>query len=138
MEKKIKKAIKKYQCSGCIVGGDIKCFSKTDGSAGCSKHYAGTMISGIGTILLGMPKGFNRLGAISDLKPVIFEKFEDSTWNLEKWNIPVWKHLNKKGYTMVRGLSPRTNNPFIHIYLENCMDKINCKEITEQDIKEMD
>ena len=30
-----------------------------------------------GKIYLGMPKGFNRLGSYGEMKPNIFEKFED-------------------------------------------------------------
>jgi hypothetical protein len=33
---------------------------------------------------------------------------------------------------------PRKNEPFLHIYLENCLDKIDCLEITEEDINQMD
>lgn len=139
MEKKIKNAIEEYQCSGCVVGGDVSCFeSNSLGGVGCGKHMAGTIISSIGTILLGMPKGFNRLGSASYLKPNIYKTFEESEWKYDKWNIPTWKYLTKDGHTMVRGLSPRTNSTFIHIYLENCIDKINCLEITQADVDFMD
>jgi len=85
-----------------------------------------------------MPKGFNRLGQIAELKPFIFDTFENSKWKYDMWNIPVWKYLNKDGHTMVRGLMPRRNEPFVHIYLENCIDKINCLEITQSDVDSMD
>lgn len=138
MEKQIKKAIEKYQCSGCANGGNISCFSTYSSGIGCGKHYAGTMISNIGSIFLGMPKGFNRLGINNDLKPNIFQKFEDCDWKYNQWNVPVWKYLNPERHTMVRGFIPRLNGSFIHIFLENCMDKINCLEMTEEDIDKMD
>jgi hypothetical protein len=68
------------------------------------------------------------------MKPNIFEKFEDG-WGYNEFNYPAWKHLNENGHTIVRGLSPRINVPFIHIFLENCREKINCFEITETNYK---
>jgi hypothetical protein len=138
LEENVKKAIKEYQCSGCMEGCDTECFGPANSGCGCGKHYAGTMIfPGVGKIFLGMPKGFNRLGKDSEMKPYIFEKFEDG-WGYDKFNIPVWKHLNKDGHTIVRGLSPRINVPFIHIFLEDCREKIQCHEITDDDINEID
>ncbi len=140
MNKEHKKTIKNYQCQGCMIGYDTSCFEENlTGGIGCGKHTAGTYIGGIGKVILGLPKGFCRVGKFDgDLIPSIFEKFEDSGWDYSKWNIPVWKHLNKEGHTLIRGISPRVNSPFIHIFLENCLDKINCLEITEEDINGMD
>lgn len=139
MEDKIKKSIEEYQCSGCISGCDISCFKPNKiAGIGCGEHYAGTMATGIGSFFLGLPRGFNRKGEQKDLKPIIFDKFEDSTWEYDMWNIPTWKHLNENGHTLVRGMMPRRNENFLHIYLENCIDKINCLEITKEDIKGMD
>ena len=139
MEDNVKKAIEEYQCSGCISGHNIECFGESEsGGCGCGKHYAGTMVLPmIGKIFLGMPKGFNRLGEFVNAKPSIFEKFEDG-WGYNKFNYPVWKYLNENGHTVVRGLCPRINVPFIHIFLEDCREKIDCLEITDADIKEMD
>lgn len=141
MEKKLKNAIEEYQCSGCIVGGDISCFKKNTivpESVGCGNHSPGTMISGIGTIFLGMPKGFNRLGQQENMKIFMFDDFDSSEVGYNMWNVPTWKHLNELGHTLVRGLRPRKNEAFLHIFLENCMDKINCLEITEEQISKMD
>jgi hypothetical protein len=140
MEIKIKKAIEEYQCSGCISGHNTECFEACDTGCGCGKHYAGTMML-LGKIFLGMPKGFNRLGKIEDMKPYIFENYEDFKkeygGGYDMFNIPVWKHLDKNGNTLIRGIQPRLNAPFIHIILGNCLSEINCLEITEYDIKEM-
>jgi len=139
METKIKLAIEKYQCSGCIFGSDISCFeSNSEGGIGCGKHYAGTVEAGIGRIFFGMPKGFNRLGDYPKLKPNIYNTFESSNWKYDMWNIPVWKYLSKEGHTFVRGIIPRRNESFIHVFLENCINKINCVEITQADIDKMD
>ena len=40
--------------------------------------------------------------------------------------------------TLVRGLSPRINKPFLDIYLKDVRDKINCFEIFKEDIESMD
>lgn len=139
MEEKIKNSIQNYQCSGCIKGSDISCFNKNkDGGIGCGEHYSGTIISNIGKIFLGLPKGFNRLGRNESLKPNIYETFESSEWKYDMWNIPTWKYLNENGHTIVRGMMPRRNDSFIHIFLEDCRDKINCLEITQADVDSMD
>lgn len=139
METKFKLAIEEYQCSGCINGGDISCFKEnTNGGIGCGNHYAGTTIYGVGKIFLGMPKGFNRLGEQEELKPIIYDTFESSNWKYDMWNIPVWKYLSEEGHTFVRGLMPRRNEPFLHVFLENCIDKINCLEVSRDDVYEMD
>jgi len=139
MKNHIKKCIEEYQCSGCVSGSDIECFKPSEhGGIGCGKHHAGTMTPIIGNFFLGIPKGFNRLGKQTDLKPVIFDKFKDCTWDYGKYNMPVWKYLNKKGHTFIRGMMPRRNENFLHIFLENCIDKIDCFEISQEDVDYMD
>jgi len=138
METKVKDAIKEYQCSGCTNGSFPSCFTEYGSGVGCGSHHAGTIMMPIGFIFLGLPKGFNRLGPVSPehLKPRIFKTYEDSKYN--KWNIPTWKHLNEDGHTLVRGISPRTNLPFTDIFLEDCVSKIDCLEISQEEINAMD
>lgn len=139
INEKVKHAIEEYQCSGCLFGYDTTCFGNNSiAGIGCGKHRAATMIGGIGKIYIGMPKGFNRLGAFENKQPYIFENIESADWEYDMWNIPVWKYLSKEGHTFVRGIMPRRNEPFIHIYLEDCLDKINCLEILQKDIDYMD
>lgn len=139
MEESIKKAIEEYQCPGCVCGMDIRCYKPCEDGEGvqCDKHACGTLMTGAGLFFLGMPKGFNRTGQLEhEQKVLIFEKAKDYL-GFNMWNVPVWKHLDGCN-TIVRGLSPRINYPFIHVYLENCMDKIDCLEITKDDIDSMD
>ena len=140
MEQKIKEAIEEYQCSGCVAGSDITCYNKGHWGSGCSSHVAGTSVSNIGKIFLGMPIGFNRLGPDNDLTIQIYNDFEeqDENWGYDKFNVPVWKFKDDLGNTLIRGLSPRRNQAFIHIILEDCIDNIRCVEITKEDVKEMD
>lgn len=153
MNNKLKSAIETYQCPGCSFGSDISCFEKDKHdleNKGCGKHCAGTLIlPGPGRVFLGLPHGFDRLGRISgsnygeDPKIVIFEKFSEYTNafgqnQYDKWNIPLWKHLNKSGHTIVRWIAPRRNIGNIHIFLENCLDKIDCFEVDQEMIDGMD
>lgn len=142
MKKDHKKAIEKYQCPGCMSGCKVEeCFSESEVGIGCGNHRAGTAIFPIGKMFLGMPKGFSRLGVglggDENMPLIIFDNFKQK-WEYDMWNIPVWKHRNKLGHTLVRGMSPRTNMPFLHVILEDCLDKIDCLEISEEDIKNMD
>lgn len=130
-------AIEEYQCPGCVCGSDTECYEKGD-NLECKKHVAGTMaMPHIGKFLLGMPTGFCRTGNIEEFKVYIFENLSKG-WGFDKFNVPVWKHLDKNGNTLVRGISPRINAPFLHVVLGDCMDDIDCLEINQSDIDEMD
>lgn len=133
MTEKVRKAVEEYQCSGCVWGSNIDCYKKGS-NLECVKHVAGTRVSNIGRIFLGMPTGFNRFGAYEDFDLQIFESFEKKEWVYNLWNIPSWKWLSKDGHTFVRGLCPRVNQPFLHVILEDCVDKIDCYEITASDL----
>jgi len=133
--------IQNYQCAGCVNGSFPECYEKANCSIACSKHVAGTLASRIGKMFLGLPIGFNRLGPVNEMKMDIFETFDSfqKDWGgYDMFNIPIWQHLNKENHVIVRGLSPRTNSPFLHIFLENCFILINGLKITAEDIKEMD
>lgn len=140
MEENIKLAVQEYQCSGCVCGSNISCFEPNGlGGVGCGRHVAGTSAPFIGKFFLGMPKGFNRLGIYNDIKPLIFESFDKFDWGgYDKFNVPFWKYLNEDGHTFVRGFMPRRTEPFIHVFLEDCRDKIDCLEITQEDVDNMD
>jgi len=144
-------AIKTYQCPGCTCGIGPDCATKCDTGIGCGAHCPGTIVSGIGTIYLGMPKGFNRRGNAATMPLHIFESYESfliawkrvnisvsNTSGYNLWNIPVWKNLDEHGSTLIRELSPRVNSPFLHVILEDCRSKINCLEITSEIQSEMD
>jgi len=143
---KVLEAIKKYQVIGCVSDFDETNFKQDGVGYEWSEHHPGTIVFPYpGLIFLGMPKGFNHLGCMQGnkeyLKIIIFESykhFKNTYGEYNKFNISCWKYKNKEGHTFVRGLSPRVNYPFLHIILENCLNKINCLEITEQDLESMD
>lgn len=137
MDEITRKAVETYQCPGCVCGNDISCYKKGY-HLECGAHVIGTMeLPPIGRFLLGMPRGFNRVGASDYLELYIFATKKEG-WLYDKYNRPVWKHLDEHNNTIVRGLSPRINCSWTHIFLEDCMDQINCMEITQADIDEMD
>ena len=135
----ILEAIKQYQVFG-AMGDFVPGESKLE--HGWADHVSGTFLSGIGGVLLGMPKGFNRIGSSNGMQRSvwIYETWEEKEthWRYGKFNVPCWKHLDEYGNTLVRGLSPRTNMPFLHVILGDHRDKIDCLEITAADIAEMD
>jgi hypothetical protein len=148
MNKKIWEAIKEYQFPGCVSEYPTKTNVVQDGvGIEWSEHVAGTLVMPyVGTIFLGMPKGFNRLGIFDghnkeQMNINIFENWEQFNelfiHSYGKYNVPVWKYVNEKGHTFVRGLMPRLNRPFLHIILENCIDKIECYQVTDEDLEEM-
>jgi hypothetical protein len=138
-------AIAEYQCPGCSAGSGPECATPCNIGIGCGSHVADTFLSHAGRLYLGMPKGFNRIGGSDKKTPLhIFESYETfyKEWahstvkgeqnGYDEWNVPVWKFLDEHGSTLVRGLSPRVNGPFLHVFLEDCRDKINCLEITKE------
>jgi hypothetical protein len=139
-EMKTDEAIQEYQCSGCVNGPYPECYQRASGSDGvqCGKHCPGTFVSARGKIFLGLPVGFDRLGPYNDMRLLIFQELKNGWGEYDKFNVPVWKHLDEHGNTLVRGISPRLNMPFLHIFLLNVIDKIECREITAEDIEGMD
>lgn len=139
-----KDAVKEYQCPGCTNGPALECYKKADFSHSCGDHFPGTSMMVVGNFFLGMPKGFNRVGPLkSEFKfmPQIYktwDEFMETYQGYDKFNVPAWKHLNEHGHTLIRGLQPRTNQPFLHIILEDVLDKVDCIEISEEEIKAMD
>ena len=136
---KIEEAIQEYQCPGCGKGPYPECFRKSEISSSCDGHYPGTIRSSFGTIFLGMPKGFNRLGPIVEKAcPIAIFENESNMWEYDKFNVPCWKYLDVHGNTIIRGLSPRINMPFIHVLLWDAREKVNCLEITNDMLEAMD
>jgi hypothetical protein len=133
--------VKEYQCIGCTSGG-IGCFSKSEADLSCKKHSPGTVLLGAGTIMLGMPKGFNRLGPAENANISIFETYEDfmkEYANIKtKYCVPVWRYVNKDKHTFLRIYNPRINIAEIIIILEDCSKEFTCIEITQEDINFMD
>jgi hypothetical protein len=134
-------AIEEYQCPGCVDGCKPVLREACELGVGCQKHSPGTRGSAIGLLFLGMPKGFNRLGPKDRMTLQIYESYEQKMqcygdYNI--YNVPCWKHLDQHGNTLVRGLSPRINMPFLHVILGDCRDSINCREILKEDLEKMD
>ena len=138
---KMNRWIKEYQCAGCVKGDENDGCFKADNGVGCYAHLSGTTIMPhIGRIFLGMKKGFNRHGPVKDMTLQLFENYQQakSVWGYNFFNICVWKHLNEHGHTVIRGLSPRINQPFLHVILEDCIEQIDCFEITQEHLDGMD
>ena len=122
--------IKEFQCPGCMLGGpdpeDCDSFKLDDQTVGtskrgdvgfrCSAHVTGTRI-GLGPpqitrIALGLPTGFNKVGAIEA------DDYGKRTTNIRLWlgmptlwgrlNLPVWG-MFKDGAVFVRTYAPRIN-----------------------------
>lgn len=132
--------VRKYQCPGCMRGEDIDCGEYEPSEFGCGRHAPGTVMSVgatlIGTILPAMPIGFCRLGSALDKRRL--EVLDGPITYYNKFNVPVWKHLDENGNTIVRGLTPRVNRPFLHVWKGDRRTEIDCLEITTSDIAEMD
>jgi hypothetical protein len=140
------KMIEEFQCSGCVSGSDITCgryklWRDDENGFSCRGHVPGTFLTGIGCLLLGMPKGFNRVGdwynyndpnllmkqmAEKDRKDSPTGGYDTScvhirlhtkemrppTW--DKFNLAVWAMV-ENGYLFVRTYSPRINRTYVDV-----------------------
>lgn len=112
--------VEEFQCPGCMAGMDTNCGSYEPEAAsnqcGCKSHIAGTLVSGIGSIYLGLPKGFNRHGPVDKTMQRslvrLFPEFPVDWY--DKFNVPVWA-MERDGHLFVRCYSPRINQTFIDV-----------------------
>lgn len=143
-DQKVIDAIKKYQVPGAVGDFNEDNFEQEGVGFEWSSHIPGTLIlPNVGTVFLGMPTGFNRIGPRTQesedrLRINIFSDMEhhDSKCEYNKFNVPVWKYFDGEN-TIVKGIMPRIMRPFLHVILGNVLDKVDCLEITDKDISEM-
>ena len=138
-----------FQCGFCTYNdclGTEDCFEPSKIGVGCDKcTFARVHSSRLeDDIRTGLPAGFNQMGSVGiyDDHIYIFPSWStlmtDFHTEYNRRNVPVWKYLTKDGCTIVRGLQPRNNKPFTHVFLEDVMDKVKCITITEEEVKEME
>lgn len=118
------KMVERFQCPGCVGGGDTKCGryvpDTSRGGHRCSGHVIGTVIMpGVGHIALGMPRGFNRPGLDDSRKQTrnafdvrLFTSGTAPTW--DRLNVPVWA-MEHEGCLFVRTYQPRLNVAFVDV-----------------------
>lgn len=135
------KMIEELQCPGCTLGSDRHCgsFEEENGVPNayfkCRNHSAGTRLLGVGKILLGFPRGFNRIGETDTAANVVklFEKTEDC-WGTnanDSFDFPVWK-AKHDGRIFLRVISPRIGRVQIHaIDSEDGFENIKCRDVTD-------
>lgn len=133
--------VQEYQCPGCVSGPFEDCYkSNINKCISCINHVPGTTLIHYGKIFLALPKGFNRLGEYSKVDINIYESYDDmiTGWGeFNMFNVPVWKHFDGL-VTLIKVFSPRVNRPCIMIIAGNCLDKVKCLNITNEDIQAMD
>lgn len=135
--------VAKYQCPGCTLGGSDmmdECgeYEPSYGTGGrCANHSAGTIVDGVGRIMLGFPRGFNRPGPDEQLgrrhNPVrLYPKNEDGRVfdpKYDKFNHPVWA-MEYEGDLLVRVYSPSIGVGFIDV-IEGGKRETICPDVTD-------
>ena len=127
--------VEKFQCPGCVCGGDTKCGSyKTEDSFGfvCRGHVLGTFCVPIGSFALGLPRGFNRPG-FEDVFPSdgdghrnrltmrLWKSGTQPEWN--QLNVAVWA-MEYEGFLLVRTYSPRVNFTVVDVIEGGTLDLV--------------
>lgn len=115
-----------YQCLNCVNGDNISCKMPSIIGVGCSR----VMLSDVSPKFYKLPIG----GYDNPPRMFLFSSFDngkDISWGeYGKDKTPVYKYLDKYGNTLVKGIIKDSLTPFIDVYPENCLDKINCELIT--------
>ncbi len=124
--------ISEFQCPGCTLGTSPcqECPSFANENKygfGCSAHSAGTLLVGGGWFYLGLPKGFNRVGAFvakgDDKTKNNIRLWIDDPPEWDELNCPIWG-MEKDGCLFVRTYLPRTNRNFIDIIKGGTFDML--------------
>lgn len=147
------KMINEFQCPGCVRG------SGTDGCPGlsvqpeagaaCDGHVPGTSALHGPLWSIGLPKGFNQVGARwvrGDASPgepragrsyirLWLKGEKPSFWGM--YNVPVWA-LVKDGYLFVRTYSPRTNFGYVDVIEGGTLDMVPNAINIEPHLDDMD
>lgn len=113
-------AIKQFQCVGCVSGPDpatCPAFKPSAFHDGCESHCAGTTVMPGGRINLGLPKGFDKVGALPEGQHTNVRLYLISAsvpWNY--LNIPVWYQFDGT-WTYVRTACPRIGQQYADVFL---------------------
>lgn len=116
-------AIKTLQCPGCVAGPEpnsCTAFKRSGYDDGCAGHVAGTRIGLENRVHLGMPKGFDKVGALQDdwgqkdNIRLFIRTDPQPAW--DKLNVPVWYRFDGT-YTFVRTFCPRIGMHYIDAFL---------------------
>ena len=92
--------VEQFCCPGCVAGSDTSCgsYEPSTYGAGCDNHAAGTLMMPGGKIALGLPKGFNRVGATLGKRDGFYSESNIRCW--PKGDAPDWDHLNVPVWAM--------------------------------------
>lgn len=140
MDLKLREMIETYLCPGCVFGSDVECgaYKAPRYYSGCVGHVLGTFLSGgIGSIALGMPKGFNRPGPADEpgdqhmtcprhRNTMTIRLHVSPTDDLPEWNrlnVPVWA-LVRDGALFVRTYMPRINATAVDVVQGGTLDLV--------------
>jgi hypothetical protein len=102
----------KFQCVGCVGGCEPSSENVKEiggGAWACERHVPGTLLFPVGKVMLGLPKGFNRVRhRLIRLWPGC------GSPNWDDLNVPVWA-MEKDCHLFVRTYSPRINVTWVDV-----------------------
>lgn len=111
--------VTRFQCPGCVSGSDTTCgkFRYDPNEMRCTSHVLGTVLSNVGHIALGLPKGFCRPGwgehgTLNKLSLRLWAVGTHPDW--DNFNVPVWA-LEKDEHLFVRTYAPRVNFTWVDV-----------------------
>jgi len=130
--------IERFQCPGCVCGGDTECESMVlaepmPGAFSCSAQVCGTSLGGPGGIsppfALGLPRGFNncqrqwgpRYPRHNQLPIRLWLAGHELPW--DRCNVPVWA-MEREGVLYVRTCMPRVGVVCVDVLPGGALDMV--------------
>lgn len=131
---KTEELVEKFQCVGCVCGGDTKCgvyqLDTSKGGGSCKSHVLGTSLGLGNNIALGLPKGFCKPGvnwkadpprAFNQMAIRLWESGTKPFW--DRLNVPVWAMV-EDGFLYVRTYAPRINETWVDVIENGSLDMV--------------
>ncbi len=113
--------VHEYQCPGCVCGSgpwtceEYKLSEQKDGPCFCENHTPGTVARPGGLFMLGLPKGFCKVGRRKekgDTYVRLWQEGQRPDWN--NCNVAVWAMV-RDGVLYVRTYLPRVNLTYVDV-----------------------
>jgi hypothetical protein len=146
----MKDMVEKFQCPGCVAGINAQCGAfdlqgtPQEGQT-CAGWRPGTTSVGIGSIALGLPKGFNHLGCLrfaqeaaakkkrhslvirlftrDVYQEMLHQPADEPDLLSSDLNVPVWA-MEEDGYLFVRMFAPRVGWHWIDVIRDGTLDMV--------------
>ena len=129
--------VQKYQCQYCSHKNYVDCFESVEST--WDNRCVNFCIDQLFDIDIRAFLGLHYLDNPSVFNAIKMKIFYCPNAGIlrHKYKNPLWKYLDKHGNTLVKGIRIDCNKIFFYIFYGDVMDKIDCAEITQNEIDDL-